>query len=172
MTNLSFSILQDLNTSRLLFLDTSVYTSDPISPKLFITFPDFNKVYSVNINSQSINILNTQLLGYTNGISEFPDGVYKIKYQIGETGDECIIENSFFRTTKAWNKLDILLQQEETNKDLLEKFNKINLYLRAAESLVCTNPYQAQQLYKQADNILNCYNKSNVRMFEKQCNHC
>lgn len=167
MTQLSFSILNDLDTSRLLFLDTSDYGSLPTNPTVNIKFPDFEKrIYSSKIQFGEINVLNTVKLGYTDCITEFPDGIYEIEFELPTAN--CKISQTIFRTTKAWKLLDEVLQTADyfNNKDLLEKFNKINLYLHGAESVVKVNKYQSQQLYKEANVLLKCFD-TNVRMFQK-----
>jgi hypothetical protein len=166
-TVLSFSVLEDLNVSRLLFLDTSDYSSIPVSPTLHVKFPDFKKIYTIPINFGQINIINTAGLKYSDCLMEFPDGVYELTYEVNN--ESCKIKNIYFRTTKAWKKLDEVLRSADfSNKELLDKFNRINLYLRGAESVVSEDQTQAQELYKEADNLLNCFNK-NVRVFEKDC---
>lgn len=167
MTKLSFTILEDLSVTRLLFLDTSDYSATPISPTLHVKFPDFKKIHSTPIQFGQINIINTLRLKYVDCVTDFPDGVYEFTFETGNKS--CVVESAYFRTTSAWKKLDAALQNFDfNNKDLLEKFNKINLYLRGAEAVVHVNQLQAQQLYKEAINLLNCFNK-NVSMLTKQC---
>lgn len=152
-----------------MFLDTSVYQEDVdiVSPTLYVKFPDFEKEYSVAVEP-GINILNTSRLAYTQCIAEFPDGVYCLRFEINN-GD-CSVTERYYRATSAWKRLDEILESNDwtNNKDFLEKFNKIQLYLRGAESVVKSNPQQAQQLYKQATEILNCF--TNVRMLKRECN--
>lgn len=169
MTELKFTIIEDLDTSRLLFLDTSDYSVAPVSPTLHIKFPDIKKIYSTPIQYGQINILNTKRIGWSESITEFPDGVYQLEFEIDNK--RCSVSTAYFRTTKAWNMLDNALNTKDYNKDLLEKFNKINLYLKGAESTVKTDGFQAQQLYKQAIDLLNCF--PNVRMLKNnKCSSC
>ncbi len=151
---LDFTILKDLNPTRILFLDT--HTKSPVSPTLHIKFPDFKKEYSTPIQYGEINILNTQRMGYTDSIIEFQDGTYEFTFEINNKS--CIEKKKIFITTQAYSKLNEALKNfDYTNKDLLEKFNKINLYLQASEAVVCINSQQAEALYKQADNLLKCF---------------
>lgn len=154
MTKLDFSILENLDVQRMLFLDTSEYTKNPALSRVSVKFPDFKKIYTTNINFNEINILNTARLKYSDCIIDFPDGVYEISYSI----ENCEISKTIFRTTKAWNKLrDLLKTADYNNKYLLETFNKINLYLHGAEAIVESNSTQAQELYKQAMSLISCY---------------
>lgn len=167
MSSLDFTILEDLSVKRLLFLDTSIYKNTPISPTLHVKFPDFKKIYTTPIQFGQINILNTERLGYSDCPMEFPDGVYELLFETNN--GTCQDKKIYFRTTRAWKIVDEILNTADfDNKDLLDKFNKINLYLRGAESAVKTDVRQAQEYYKEATNILNCFNR-NVRMFEKSC---
>lgn len=170
MVQISFSVLQDLDPGRMLIVDTSIYGDEkiPFSPTLEVKFPDFKKIYKTEIEYSNINILNTARLGYTDCAIDFPDGIYELKY----TASNCSATQTIFRTVKAWNRLNILLQNADyNNKYLLNTFNKINLYLHGAESMVDVNQYQAQQLYKQAINLLNC-NTDGMQLLKEQSNIC
>ena len=154
MTTLDFVILKDLNPNRILFLDVSEYEQKPISPRLSIRFPDFKQIYKTLIEPGTVNILNTVRLKFSDCITEFPDGPYCFTYEINEG---CSLIKNVFITTKAHSVLDEMMStMDYDNKNLLEKINKINLYLQGAESVINTNEEQAQELYKQALKLLNC----------------
>lgn len=159
---LDFTIIKDINPRRILFLDTSFYNKAPISPKLHIKFPNFNKEYITPVQYSEINILNTERLGFTDCAIDFQDGVYTFTYEVNNR--DCELTKKIFITTQAYNKLNTMLQNiDVNNKETLEKYNKINLYLHAAESLVCTNETQAEALYKQAENLLKCADVTKIR---------
>ena len=153
---LDYLLIKQLEPKRMLFLDVSEHKNVPLSPTLYIKFPGFKKEYSVSIDYSSVNILNTSVLKFTTGNIEFEDGVYEFRYEINN--GKCEVRRKEFITTQAYAKLNEALKNFDfTNKDLLDKFMKISLYLQGAESVVCTNSQQAEALYKQADNLLKCF---------------
>lgn len=160
---LDFTILYNnnkccLNAKNIVFSDVSVYNNAPISPKLHIKFPDFEKEYSTSIQYGAINILTTERLGFSDCAIEFPDGVYTFTFEVNNK--KCILKKKVYITTQAQIKLvnfiNSLQLSDYNNKETLERINKINLYLHAAESGVCENQQQAEALYKQAENLLKC----------------
>ena len=173
MTKLKFEILESLDTEIMLFADYSDYSSAPTSPTLELKFPNLKKLYTTPVKYGEITTINTARLGYTDCISQFPDGVYEAKFSIGG----CYICKKVYRVTEAFSKLELMLRDKsatEFNKDLLEKFNKINLYLHGAMATVEIDETQANALYKQATSLLDCNNlkfDKDVRMFKK-CTNC
>jgi len=168
MTTLDFILIKDLNPNRILFLDTSDYSSTPISPTLHVKFPDFNKEYSTPIQFGQVNIINTARLKFSESITEFPDGPYHLTFEVNNK--QCRESKCVFITTKAYSQLsEMLTEIDYTNKDLLEIINKINLYLQGAESVVNSNETQAIELYKQATNLLKCHVRMSVK---QQCSSC
>lgn len=169
MTKLDFTILKDLSSSRILFLDTSDYSSSPVSPTLHIKFPDFKKEYSTPIRFGEINIINTSMLKFSEYNVDFQDGIYDMTYEINNK--KCLVNKKIFITASAFSCLESMLEDSTSyNKDLLDKFNKINLYLHGAEASV-DNEKQALALYKQANDLLKCSN-NNVWMRKSTCSSC
>lgn len=156
MTTLDFLILKDLNPKRILFQDLSEYGNEPISPTLHIKFPDFDKIYSTPIEYGTLNILNTKRLGFTDCIVEFSDGVYEITLEVNNK--KCELKRKVFIMTQALELLDKKLENVNyTNKETLEKYAKIQLFLHGATSNVCENTTQAEALYKQAFELIKCF---------------
>lgn len=155
MSVLDFKIENDLNPNRLIFKDLSEYSDTPVSPTLHIKFPDFKKEYTTPIEFGTYNILNTERLGYTDCVTEFPDGVYELRFEIN--GGNCVIKKKVYVINQLLSKLEIALRNfDYSNKDLLEKYDKINLFLHGSQAVVCLNENQADGLYKQANEILKC----------------
>lgn len=166
--NIDFTLIKDLNPNRILFLDVSEYESSPISPTLHIKFPDFVKEYKTPIKFGELNILNTKMLQYANSNLEFPDGMYTFTFEIDNY--YCQEKKNVFITTKAYSDLHEMLKTVEwDNKSVLEKINKINLYLQGAESV--SDVSQANALYKQALTLLNCNNGMRMREYNTK-QHC
>lgn len=156
MSTLDYTIIEDLDSKRILFLDTSNYSSSPISPTLHIKFPGFQKEYSTPIRFGEINIINTSMLKFSQYPTEFSDGVYEFRFEINN--GKCEVKRKEFITTEAYYKLNKMLSEKdenEFNKYLLDKYYKINLYLHGAKASVC-DEQKALSLYKQAENLLKC----------------
>lgn len=150
---LDYVLLQDLEPQRILFLDVSEYASPPISPTLTVKFPDFKKVFSTPIEFGTINIINTKRLGFSEAHVDFPDGIYEFTFSNAtceEKRKEFIITQALKKFTKIYDNFD------PDNKDLLDKINKINLYLHGAKNEVNRNESQAEAYYKQATALLKC----------------
>lgn len=169
MTKLSFQIQKDLNPERLLFVDTSEYTSSPVSPTLHIKFPDLTKIYTTPIQHSELNILNTARIGLTDCITKFPDGPYCFNFEVDNK--RCEVDQKEYITTQARKKLSILLDNiDYSNSTLLDKVVKIWIYLHGAESKVKSDQKTAQELYKQALKLIDC----ELRMYEQsgKCSGC
>ena len=153
---LDFEVYNSLNSKIIRFEDTSVYDVAPISPTLHIKFPDFKKIYSTPIAFGSINFINTAMLAFSEYSTEFADGIYEFVFEVNNR--KCEVKKKVFITAQAYSKLNKMLEKvsyDNYNKDLLEKFYKISLYLQGAEASVC-DEQKASALYKQADNLLKC----------------
>lgn len=170
MAKLDFIILKDLTPQRILFFDASDYGEElPTAPRLHVKFPDFKKLYSTDISFSEINILTTKRLGFADHNLEFQDGIYDFTFETD--GGKCEVQKSVYITTQAYKMLDDMLRNATSyNKDLLERYNKINLYLQGAEANVC-NELQAKSLYDEALNLLNCSNNG-MRMQQRKCTSC
>lgn len=158
MKKLDFKIWDDINPNRILFSDLSEYKVAPVSPKLHIKFPNFEEEFSTPVQSSGINILNTERLKFTDCVIEFQDGVYTFTLENNNRENE--LKRKVFITTQAEKKLsewiNSLQLSDYNNKEILEKFNKINLYLQGAKIGVCSNQAQSEALYKQAEILLKC----------------
>lgn len=173
MTNLNFEIITNLNSDIILFADYSEYDGVPVAPTLYLKFPKLNKRYKTSISFGEFNFIDSVKLSYSSSRIKLPDGLYEAEYKVGND----ILKTKFYRITNALIKLDKLLKNttiDGFNKELLNKYNKINLYLHGAKSAACVNADQANSLYNQADNLLSCNDldsDKDVWMFEK-CTSC
>ena len=83
---LDFEILETNNTKRLVFLDTSIYYTNPTTPVLHLVKPGGEQVI-LNVSHGEINTFNSHSLGLTNPLTgddttAIPDGVWQAVYRI------------------------------------------------------------------------------------------
>lgn len=155
MTSLDFYIFNQLNPKRILFWDTSSYSKTPTDVILSIKFPDFKKEYSMPIQFGTTTSINTAAIGFTDCVVDFPDGIYE--FTLAANNGTCVRKEKVYIITQALVKLDKMVQDVNlSNKDLLEKHAKINLFLHGAQANVCVNENQAEANYKQAWELLKC----------------
>lgn len=150
---LDFYFPPNIDPQRILFYDISEYKGVPSSVSLDVKFPDFSKVYSMPVQFSSLNKINTAVLGYTDCIIEFADGIYEFEFHV----KDCSLKRKEYIMTQALKMLDEKLRNIDiSNKELLEKYNKIQLFLHGAKVWSECNSTQAEAHYKQALSLIKC----------------
>jgi hypothetical protein len=171
--NLDIFVVPTFNTYLLGVADASTYpTTPPIvtSPTLTVTVPGFDPV-SIPFSILSLNVLNSENLGITAvgaDILPLPDGVYTLTYSIGPA-DEDFVTKTIMRVDKlqekfdrAFMKLDMMECDAAIKKQ--QKVTLDSIYYFIQGSIAAANNcavFEANKLYKQADNMLNSFNNSN-----------
>ena len=152
---LDFNILETYNSKTMVFVDESVYSdSSPIFPTLQIKFPDMEKIYKSLIRIEKVNSIYTTSLGFSTTISDFPDGVYELKYSI-EPHNVSYVCKKYMKVDQAYNKLKTILCNI-TNKDekYFNKLGEIHLLLLASQLEVNCNTAQASEYLKMANKLI------------------
>lgn len=151
---LDFYISPNLSPDRILFQDISDYGgSVPSSVRLDVKFPDFSKIYSTPVQFSSLNKINTVMLGYTDCITEFTDGIYEFEFHT----KNCSLKRKEYIITQALKMLDEKLRNVDiSNKEILEKYCKIQLFLHGAKVYAECASSQADAHYKQALSLIKC----------------
>lgn len=153
MTVLDFYLPPNLDPRRILFYDVSEYKDVPSSVSLDVKFPDFTKIYNMPIQHSTLNKVNTAILGYTDCIIEFVDGIYEFEFHT----KNCSLKRKEYIMTQALKMLNEKIQNIDiSNKELLEKYNKIQLFLHGAKVYAECNSTQADAHYKQALSLIKC----------------
>lgn len=155
MTSLDFYIPNQLNPKRIIFQDLSSYGKTPTDVILSVKIPDFKKEYSIPIQFGQTTVLNTALLGFTDCVTDFADGIYE--FTLSANNGSCVLKEKVYIITSLLEKLNTMIQNVNlSNKELLERYNKINLFLHGAQANVCVNENQAEANYKMAYELLKC----------------
>lgn len=151
---LDFYISPNLDPSRILFQDLSDYgDSVPSGVKLDVKFPDFTKIYSTPIQFSSLNKINTVMLKYTDCVVDFTDGIYEFEFHI----KNCSLKRKEYIMTQALKMLDEKIRNVDlSNKEILDKYCKIQLFLHGAKAHAECNSTQAEAHYKQALSLIKC----------------
>lgn len=157
------------NINTLGIIDASVYSEDPVNPTIEITPPGFN-VAIIPFNINDFNIFTTANLGITDsGVNQpLPDGIYHIKYSVAPSYEN-FVEKSILRVeklqekfSKAFMKLDMMECDRAIKTQSKVDLNTIEFFIQgaiaAANNCALVN---ANQLYQQADNMLNSFMKNN-----------
>lgn len=85
--HLDFEILETNNTKTIVFLDSSVYFTNPTTPVLQLQPPGSTSLITVNVDFGKINTFNSHTLGLTDVLrgddtTHLADGVWKAIYRI------------------------------------------------------------------------------------------
>jgi len=154
MKRLDFSILPTSNSKTLVFVDESKYTDSPVFPTLQVKFPDIERTYKVLISPEKLNVLYTTTLGFSTCNTDFPDGVYEMKYSY-EPHNTNYVCKKYMKVDVAYNDLKSIIS-EITNKDdkYFSKLNEINLLLLSAQLEVEFDTNQAIEYLKLANKLI------------------
>lgn len=153
-TQLNFDIIEVINPQIFYFVDSSIYDQEStLNTYIEVLFPDKKKPYKVNIDSGILNTLTTKHFE-KDCVSDFPDGIYKIT-MFSEDLD-CSVTKYIFRNIKLLKRIDEELKDLDlTNKDVLNSYNKIAIYLHGTRIYVEENANLAKSMYKSAEEELN-----------------
>lgn len=143
---LDFEILETNNPKKLVFLDTSVYYTNPVTPILHLVKPGGEEVL-LNISHGEINTFNSHSLGLTNLLNgddtaAIPDGVWQAVYRICpynelyvskffvrfETINECLYNVYKNFDTECCSASNELLKKQLNDIYLLIESSKANAY--------------------------------------------
>lgn len=110
---IDFAILENNNPKTIVLLDQSNYLSVPEKPLLFITPPGYTGHIELVYNPDSIIVLNSDSLGFTDqtdydDLADLPDGVYQIRMGVCPY-DELYSKKCYLKTTKLDCKFQNLL---------------------------------------------------------------
>lgn len=155
---LDFSIIDELDTNNIVFLDKSVYMELPELPILEITKPMFNEVYRIHIRPNQVNVINSMQLGLPCDTA-LPDGIYTLRYGINP-------HTILFKCTEYF-KLSILLEKIgklllsldtynlELHTELKNKVVDLYILVKAIPENTKAGKVQlAVEQYKSADKIV------------------
>jgi hypothetical protein len=163
---LYFEILPTLNCKTLALADMSTYAGDVEGATLQVQLPDRETVKELLYKPNSITILNSNSLGYSNvtdlnDLEDLPDGVYTIKisvcpYEINWFERDiyriCKLECKYY---KALLTLDMSKCESCFSKQKMDKLNNARVYMEGV--IANTNNgdiNKASELYEVADKIL------------------
>lgn len=168
-TILNILSIPTYNINTFAVIDASVYTEDPVNPTIEITPPGFN-VAVIPFNINEFNIFTTANLGITDpGVNQpLPDGIYHLKYSIAPSYEN-FIEKSILRVEKlqekfstAFMKLDMMECDRAIKTQAKVDLNSIYFFIEGA--IAAANNcalVSANQLYQQANNMLDSFIKNN-----------
>lgn len=154
---LDFQVLTIFDPKLITVVDTSYWGEIEGKPSIIeITMPGESKPVVHYFDKFKFNILNSHNLGINCStcsdivFSELPDGIYHIT--IKGSPDSFSITKQFLKTDSTRLKLDEFIVSTDLNchefsKELIERIQKINLFIEAAESNTRLGNYEeAQQL--------------------------
>ena len=152
---IDFNILETGNPKTLVFVDESLYSDlSPIFPTLQVKFPDMEKAYKQLIRTEKVNSIYTTTLGFSSVISDFPDGVYDLKYSI-EPHNINYICKKYMKIDQALSKLkDVVCGLTNKDEKYFNKLGEINLLLLSAQLEVNCDSCQANEYLKLANKLI------------------
>ena len=157
---IDFNVLETHNPKTLVFVDESNYgDSSPIFPTLQVRFPDMQRVYKVMIRKEKVNTIYTTTLGFSTAVSDFPDGVYELKYSI-EPHNTLFICKRIMKVDVAYTELRKINCSIDCKDDkYFSKLGEIHLLLLSSQLEVDCNVDEANkklQLAKKLIKKLSC----------------
>ncbi|MGL4976904.1 MAG: hypothetical protein ACRC5G_02710 [Cetobacterium sp.] len=144
MQELNFTIL-DITPKSIIFIDETCYDNKPSNCLLEVKFPS-SDIYSCQIIPKEVNLINTQLLGYTNCLIDFPDGVYEMSYSLSP--NEFVKKTKkIIRFAKAKERLKNSLKDIDSNKELIKKLYDIDVFIQLAEAKIDIDCKSSMELF-------------------------
>ncbi len=154
MKKLNFGIIETHNPQTIVFVDESKYTDSPVFPSLQIKFPDIERVYKCLITPEKVNAIYTTTVGFSSVCSDFPDGVYELRYSY-EPHNTNYVCKKYMKVSKAYKTLkEILSEVSVKDEKYLEQITKIDLLLTASQLEVESNTQQSIEDLKLANKLL------------------
>lgn len=152
---LDFNILETNNPKTLVFVDESIYNDlSPIFPTLQVRFPDMEKVYKTLIRTEKVNSIYTTSIGFSTAISNFPDGVYDLKYSI-EPHNINYVCKKYMKVDNAYTSLkEIACNINNKDEKYFSKLGEIHLLLLSAQLEVNCDSCQANEYLKLANKLI------------------
>lgn len=152
---LDFNILETQNPKTLVFVDESDYSDiSPIFPMLQVRFPDMEKSYKALIRTEKVNSIYTTTLGFSSAVSNFPDGVYDLKYSI-EPHNISYVCKKYMKVDNAYSTLkDIVCGITDKDDKYFSKLGEIHLLLLSAQLEVNCDSCQANEYLKTANKMI------------------
>lgn len=163
---LSFEVLQTNNCKTLSVVDTSIYNTTPEGLVMQVVLPDREEVKELSFTRNSVNLLNSNTLGYSNvpdadDLIDLPDGAYTIKISA------CPYEDFWFekdiyricqlecKYNKAVLELDLNSCQNCYDKHKVDKLKEAWLFIQGVKANTENgNIDAATSCYETANKIL------------------
>lgn len=155
MKKLDFNILQTGNPQTLVFVDESNYAENSvIFPTLQIKFPNIDRVYKVLIRTEKVNAIYTNMVGFSTAVSDFPDGLYELRYSI-EPHSTSYVCKKYMKVDSAYKKLsDIICKITNKDDKYFNKLGEINLLLLSSQLEANCNCSLANEEFALANKLI------------------
>ena len=152
---IDFNVLETQNPKTLVFVDESDYgDSSPIFPTLQVRFPDMQRVYKVMIRKEKVNTIYTTTLGFSTAVSDFPDGVYELKYSI-EPHNTLYVCKKIIKVDVAYTELKKISCSITCKDDkYFSKLGEIHLLLLSSQLEVECNTDEANKKLQLAKKLI------------------
>lgn len=157
--DIDFEILKTHNPKSLLVVDTSRWGVVKDKPSIIeITLPGEEVPVVHYFGKERVNVYDSKLLGLTCGECEeridLPDGIYEVK--VKASPDKFYQHRYFLKLDKYRLELDKAIASTDFScgecvEDKIRRYQKLNLYFEAAESMTRLGKYdEAQEVFFKA----------------------
>lgn len=156
---LDFEIYTRGAADKLILVDASDYYIRPSNVIVEIEFPNLSTVYSAYINPSLPNVLTTKKLAYDSVVSDFPDGLYKIRFSVSPNKESFICKN-YIKLDRVKSIVAEMLQEDCLDVKKIDYLLDIDKFVQAAEATENTSPSKSVEFYKEILkklNKLSCY---------------
>jgi len=152
---LDFNILETHNPKTIVFVDESIYgDTSPIFPTLQIRMPNLEKVYKALIRTEKVNALYTTTIGFSEAISDFPDGIYEFKYSISPHNISYVCKK-VIKVDQAYSDLKKINSNINCKDDVyFSKLAEIHLLLLSSQIEVENNSDEASKKLELAKKLI------------------
>lgn len=171
--NIDFQILPTFDPKVILVVDSSEWLHIEDKPSIIeVILPGETKSIIHYFDKRKVNIFNSFNLGLScptcpseSELVELPDGIYH--FTVKGSPDTFLKERQYLKTDKTRLELDefiLSLSSNDPSNELIEKVNKINFILEAAESSTRVGDFcsaqellfKAQKMIKKLKNCKSC----------------